>query len=229
MSTAWEPIEMQAMTYIKKDLSLDWDMKNRPAVFYNRMAAYMQWAIPYFNRPPEILLKLKNLTPPEFEDVDYAPLETQEAPVTIETGITGFDICSCGLLGKDQFGTKTYSPISCVYDGDSGDVVINTALTLDDMLSINLYKRGEFAADLNQTEQSILAYGIYAAWEHRFDNNALERTAKIRDSSFATISEASQTNSGTARQKEVMQQLFGMLRHYEQNKNYINTVLNADI
>lgn len=229
MSTAWEPIETQAMTYIKNDLSLDWDMKNRLAVFYNRMAAYMDWAIPLFNRPPEMLLKLQNLTAPDFEDVDYTPTEKQEAPVTIETGLTGFDICSCGLMGKDQFGNVTYSPVSCVYSAETGDVVVNIDLSPVDTLSINLYKSGEFAADLNRTEQTILAYGIYAAWEHRFDNNATERTSKIRDSSFTTISEASQTNSNTARQKEVMQQFYGMLRHYEENRNYIATVLSTNL
>lgn len=229
MSTAWEPIETQAMTYIKNDLSLDWDMKNRLAVFYNRMAAYMDWAIPLFNRPPEMLLKLQDLTAPDFEDVDYTPTEKQEAPVTIETNLTGFDICSCGLMGKDQFGNVTYSPVQCVYDAESGDVVINTALAAEDTLSINLYKSGEFAADLSRTEQTILAYAIYAAWEHRFDNNATERTSKIRDSSFTTISEASQTNSNTARQREVMQQFYGMLRHYEENRNYIATVLSTNL
>lgn len=229
MSTAWEPIETQAMTYIKNDLSLDWDMKNRLAVFYNRMAAYMEWAIPLFNRPPEILLKLRDITAPDFEDVDYTPTEAQEAPVTIETGLTGFDICSCGLVAKDQFGSAEYTPVSCVYDSASGDVVVNMALTADDTLSINLYKGGAFAADLNRTEQTILAYGIYAAWEHRFDNNAIERTSKIRDSSFTTISEASQTNANTARQREVMQQFYGMLRHYERNRNYIETVLSTSI
>ena len=229
MGTAWETIETQAMTYIKNDLSLDWDMKNRLAVFYNRMAAYMEWAIPLFNRPPEMLLKLSAVTPPEFEDVDYTPTVAQEAPATIETGLTGFDICSCGLIEKDQFGNVTYSPVSCVYSAETGDVVVNIDLTTGDTLSINLYKGGEFAADLNRTEQTILAYGVYAAWEHRFDNNAIERTAKIRDSSFTTISEASQTNSNTARQREVMQQFWGMLRHYEENRSYIATVLSTNI
>lgn len=224
MSTAWEPIETQAMTYIKNDLSLDWDMKNRLAVFYNRMAAYMEWAIPLFNRPPEMLLKLSRIAAPSFEDMDYTPTEAQEAPVTIETGVVGYDVCSCGLLGKDALGNVTYTPVQCVYDAESGDVVINRSLTTEDTLSMNFYLHGEFASDLNYTEKSILAYAIYAAWEHRFDNNAIERTSKIRDSSFTTISEASQTNANTARQREVMQQLYGMLRHYERNANYLQVV-----
>ena len=224
MSTNWEPIEIQAMTYIKNDLSLEWDMKNRLAVFYNRMAAYMEWAIPLFNRPPEMLVKLSGTAVPKFEDVDYTPTEAQEAPVTIETGIAGYDICSCGLLDKDTFGDVTYTPIQCLYHAESGDVVINHDLTADDTLSMNFYLHGEFSSDLNYTEKSILAFAVYAAWEHRFDNNAIERTAKIRDSSFTTTSEASQTNANTTRQKEVMRQLYGALRHYEQNSNYLEAL-----
>ena len=229
MSTAWEPIETQAMTYIKNDLSLDWDMKNRLAVFYNRMAAYMEWAIPLFDRPPEMLLKLRDITPPEFEDADYTPEEAKEAPVTIETGLTGFEVCSCGLMGKGQFGETTYTPVDSIYDATNGDVIVNITLEPEDTLSINLYRGGEFASELNCTEKAILAYGIYAAWEHRFDNNAIERTAKIRDGSFTTISEASQISANTARQREVMQELYGMLRNYEQNKNYLAAVMSADV
>ena len=64
MGTSWESIETRAMTYIKNDLSLEWDMKNRLPVFYNRMRAYMMEAIPLFSRPPEMLLKLKDYAVP---------------------------------------------------------------------------------------------------------------------------------------------------------------------
>lgn len=229
MATAWEPIEIQAKTYIKRDLELDWEAQNRPAVFYNRMAAYMKWSISLFNRPPDILLKLKDMTEPDFTDVDFTPTEDMESPAVINTGITGYDICSCGLIGKDAFGNTIYTPEPCEYNVLTGEVTINRGLTPADTLSLNFYKHGEFSEELNQTEQTILAYGIYCAWEHRFDNDAVERTSKIRDGSFSTISEASQTSANTARQKEVMQQLYGMMRQYESNRAYIATVLNGEI
>lgn len=227
MSTAWEGIEIQAMQYINNDLSLDWDRHNRLAVFYNRMADYMQWAITYFNRPPEMLAKLAELTPPRFEDMEYSPetdLTAGENGVTIETGYTGFDVCSTGFTGTDPYGNPTYTPVMSIYDPASGSVILNTDIKAEQVLSINLYKSGEFAAELSRTEQSILAFAIYAAWEHRFDNNALERTAKIRDAAFSTISEASHMQANTARQKQVMEELYGMLRQYEMNLAYLEVV-----
>lgn len=227
MSTAWEGIEIQAMQYINNDLSLDWDRKNRLAVFYNRMAGYMQWAISYFDRPPEMLAKLNELTEPEFEDVEYSSESGQTAGengVTIATEYTGFDVCSTGFMGTDPYGNPTYTPVMSIYNGDTGEVILNTDIKAGQVLSINLYKSGEFEADLSRTEQSILAFAIYAAWEHRFDNNALERTAKIRDASFTTISEASHMQANTARQKHVMEELYAMLRQYEINKAYLEVV-----
>ena len=66
-------------------------------------------------------------------------------------------------------------------------------------------------------------------YEKRFDNNIIERASKVRDASFTTISEASQTASGTARQTAVDSQLFDKLRKYEQDAVYYKTVLNQDI
>ena len=68
MGTAWETIETQAMTYIQNDISLVWDMRNRLPVFYNRMLSYMREAIPLFNRPAEMVVRLAQNTPPEFTD-----------------------------------------------------------------------------------------------------------------------------------------------------------------
>lgn len=227
MSTAWEGIEIQAMQYINNDLSLDWDRKNRLAVFYNRMAGYMQWAISYFDRPPEMTAKLSKYTAAEFEDLDWVFENSEyvgESGVEISTGMTGYDICSAGLIGTDPYGNPTYSPLQCIYDSNSGDVLFNTDMSAGQTVSLNFYKSGYFEANLSYQEQSILAFAIYAAWEHRFDNNALERTAKIRDASFTTISEASHMSANTARQKHVMEELYGMLRQYEMNQAYLEVV-----
>lgn len=224
MSTAWEPIEIQAMTYIKNDASLDWDRTNRLAVFYNRMADYMRWAMFYFDRPPEMLAILNDYTEPQFEDMDYTVAATSEAPTTIESGALGYDVCSIGITGVDPYGNPTYEPLMCIYDSVSGDVVVNASLTEGQTISLNFYKSGSFNQKLNRAAQGILAFGIYAAWEHRFDNNALERTAKIRDASFTTISEASHMNSNTVRQKHVMDEFYSKLRQYEQNQAYFRVV-----
>ena len=221
MGTTWEQIETQAMTYIKNDLSLDWDMENRLPVYYNRMAGYMRAAIPKFNRPPQMLAKLKQYTAPLFDDFDDTAESDIPAPATIQTGKTGFEICSAGIRGTDSYGNPSYTPLTMTdYNSETGAVTLAEGITAGQTIAFDFYASGRFAQTLNDTEADILAYCIYNVWEHRFDNNAIERQSKIRDSSFTTISEASQTDAGTRRQKEVDSQLFAMMRAYEQNLEY---------
>lgn len=226
MGTTFEQLECQAMTYIKNDLSLDWDLKNRLPVFYRRMWNYMQAAIPLFNKPPVMLTRLHAYTEPQYSDVLMAVSEVSESgTVTIETGITEMDICSAGIVTEDEFGNPQYLPLTVdSYDAETGTVVISGTISVGDEVDIDFYKSGEFTAELNPTECDILAFCIYDVWEHRFDNNALERASKIRDANFTTISEASQTNAGTDRQREVDSQLFDKLRMYEQTAVYLKTV-----
>ena len=231
MGTAFEQIECQAMTYIKNDLSLDWDMQNRLPVFYRRMWNYMLAAIPLFNKPPVMLSRLHSYTEPEYSDVLFqVETEPQNGQITAETGITGMDICSAGIVSEDEFGNPSYFPLTVVsYNAETGTVVISGGISLGDEIDIDFYASGSFAEMLNPTECDILAFCIYDVWEHRFDNNALERASKIRDANFTTISEASQTAAGTERQKEVDSQLFDKLRMYEQTAAYMKTVANSPL
>lgn len=227
MGTAFEQIECAAMTYIKNDMSLDWDLKNRLPVFYRRMWNYMQAALPLFNKPPTMLARLHSYTAPEYSDMLFTVNDEPDGPITVESGITGMDICSAGIVTEDEFGNPTYLPLTVdSYDAETGDVIISGQISLGDEIDIDFYKSGFLAADLNATEIDILAFCIYDVWEHRFDNNALERASKIRDANFTTISEASQTNAGTDRQKAVDSQLFDKLRMYEMNAAYMKTVAN---
>lgn len=231
MGTTFEQIECHAMTYIKNDLSLDWDLQNRLPVFYRRMWNYMQAAIPLFNKPPTMMTRLHRITAPEYSDVLFTVSElSADTTVTVETEITEMDLCSAGIVTEDEFGNPQYLPLTVdSYDAETGTVIISGAVTIGDEIDIDFYKSGSFDAELNATECDILAFCIYDVWEHRFDNNALERASKIRDANFTTISEASQTNAGTERQKEVDSQLFDKLRMYEQTAAYMKTVANAPL
>lgn len=220
MSTSWEELEIRATTFIKNDLSLDWDKANRLPVFFNRMKAYMIEAIPKFNRPPEMLEKLAAYTAPQFESVSYTTVEGENQ--TVDTGVTGATVFSVGIIEEDDFGDVQYAPVAnAEYNAETGIVTLTGAFEAGSQVEIDLYTGGTFEADLNETEKGILAFAIYNRYEHRFDNDVLERQAKIRDSAFTTISEASQTQAGTARQKEVDAQLYGMLRAYQDNVEYL--------
>ena len=230
MGTSFEQIECQAMTYIKNDLSLDWDLKNRLPVFYRRMWNYMQAAIPLFNKPPVMMTRLRKMTEPEYSDVLFTVSEVTDNTFTVETEIEGMDICSAGIVTEDEFGNPQYLPLTVdSYDAETGTVTVSGAIAEGDEVDIDFYKSGSFDIELNPTECDILAFCIYDVWEHRFDNNALERASKIRDANFTTISEASQTNAGTDRQREVDSQLFDKLRMYEMNAAYLKTVAKSPL
>ena len=223
MGTSWEELEIRATTFIKNDLSLEWDKANRLPVFFNRMKAYMIEAIPKFNRPPEMLVKLAAYTEPQFDSVSYTTVELEEGQTEqeIDTGITGADFVTAGIVAEDQFGDVQFTPVQINYDSATGYAALEGDYAEGIAIEVDLYTSGSFDADLNDTEKGILAFAIYNRYEHRFDNDVLERQAKIRDSAFTTISEASQTQAGTARQREVDSQLYGMLRAYQDNVEYL--------
>lgn len=227
MGTQFEPIETMAMTYIKNDISLDFDLKNRLPVFYWRMWGYMQVAIPLFNRPPEMLLRLKNYTEPQFTDLIYTQDDGTDEAVEIATEVTGYDLCSAGIVAEDEYGEWSYTPLESSYDSETGVVTIPNGLESGTEVQLDFYTSGAFESTLNATEIEILAFAINDVWEHRFDNNVIERISKIRDSSFTTISEASQTQANTARQKLVDSQLFAKMRAYQDNLEYMRLTNNG--
>ena len=231
MGTTFEEIECLAMTYIKNDMSLDWDLKYRLPVFYRRMWNYMQAAKPLFNRPPQMISRLKDYTEPQYSDVLFPVTGIGEGgTVTADTGITGMDICSAGVVSEDDLGNPSYLPLTVEsYNAETGVVVLSGNVSYGEEIDIDFYKSGALDAELTDPEKDILAFCVYAVYEKRFDNNILERQSKVRDANFTTISEASQTAAGTSRQTAVDSQLFDKLRKYEQDAVYYKTVLQQSI
>ena len=229
MGTSWEEIEGMAVTYIKNDPELNFNLANRRPVFFNTMTAFMKLAVPLFNRPPEILVKLRDHTEPDFGDVEIELQELTVGEFTADTGLTGYDICSAGIITEDKFGRMVYEPVKVTgYDSTAGTVTMNGNYPAGTVITVECYKGAEFRAELNDTEKQILAYAIYDVYEHRFDNDVLERMMKINDRNFTTRSEAGHMQANTARQKEVDRQLWGMMRAYQDNIEYLNIVKNAN-
>lgn len=225
MGTSFEKIETRAMMYIKNDITLDQDLITRRPVFYNRMKSYMMAGKAYFNKPPKMPTVLNNYSEPKFQEIFYTAETTMTAPATITTEETAYDICSVGTIRDDVYGVPQYTAIEVVsYDSETGQVTINADLEEGEEIVLDFYKSGEFNADLDDEQIEILAYCVYVAWENRFENNVLERAAKIRDSGFTPISEASHMDANTNRNKQVMDVLQDWLRRYEQNCKYIEVV-----
>ena len=223
MGTTWEQVETAALTYIKNDISLNNDLAERLPVFYNRMAAYMRAGMAKFNRPPEMQVILSNTTEPDFDSYVYEPEDDIDAGGTIvQQEFAGYDICSVGIVGEDSVGTPIYTPVAVTaYDGETGTITVGESVFAGTALTVDLYKSAEFAETLTNQQIDILANCLLNAYEHRFDNNILERTPKIRDGAFTTVSEASTTQANTARQSLLDDELNDMLRAYEQQREYM--------
>jgi len=218
LGTSWSAIIADyGYPLIQNDFSLDWDLANRPAVFWNRVSGLFKISIPLFNRPPEQRTRLKDNTPHSFTDYEYISATVQTGPVTIDTGIEDYELCSCGLVGVDDCNTPYYTPLTATYDADTGEVVIAEDLTENDVVDCNFFTSGTFTPDLSEEEKSILGQCFYVVYERRFDNDVAERRGKIHDNTFNTTNEGTLTNANTERQKFVDPQLFDMLRAYEQN------------
>ena len=224
MGTTFETIETRAMMYIKNDITLDQDLTTRLPLFYNRMKSYMMAGKSYFNKPPQMQLVLSAYEAPLFDEYFYMPDEDETAPIVVETSATGYDIVSVGIISEDVYGVPQFTPIAGEYDTETGNVTINQDIKKDTNVVIDLYKSGAFEAELTDEQIEILAYCVYVAWENRFINNVIERTAKIRDSGFSPISEASHMAAKTERIKLANDTLQDMLRHYEQNWKYVEVV-----
>ena len=225
MGTLFETIETRAMTYIKNDMSLDQDLTQRLPLFYNRMKAYLLAGKAYFNKPPKMTYILSHYSAPEFEEIFYTPDQDEVAPVTIESGALGYDIYSAGLVQEDVYGVPEYIPLEVEsYDKETGNIVINSNLAKGSNVVLDFYKSGEFEDELTDEQIEIFAYAVYVAWENRFINNVIERTAKIRDSGFSPISEASHMEANTERIKHANDTLQDMLRRYEQNDKYMEII-----
>ena len=223
MGTTWEQVETASMTYIKNDISLNNDLQNRLPVFYNRMAAYMRAGMAKFSRPPEMQVTMSNTTEPDFDSFVYAPEDDIDEGGTItQEDFVGYDICSVGIVSADSVGTPIYTPVLVTaYESDTGTITVGESVLSGTELTIDLYKSAEFTETLTNQQIDILANCILNAYEHRFDNNVLERTAKIRDGGFSTVSEASTTQANTARQRLLDEELNDMLRAYEQQMAYM--------
>lgn len=225
MGTSFEKIETKAMMYIKNDITLDQDLTTRLPLFYNRMKAYLMAGKSYFNKPPVMQPLLSAYTEPLFEEVFYVAESPQEAPATINTGVMGYDIASAGIIKDDVYGVPQYTALPVkTYDPETGDVRLDVGVDAGEEVVLDFYKSGSFNADLDDEQIEILAYCVYVAWELRFENNVIERSAKIRDSGFTPISEASQMDANTERNKQVMDILQDWLRRYEQNCKYLEIV-----
>lgn len=227
MGTPWTEIICNYAMPVMDDVRLIDQMGENPALFFRRMALYMDLAIPIVSRPPELDSYLNyELVKPVYDDMIWrSTSESLEGETTVETTMTGYDLFSCSLREVDESGVVTSTPVSGVtYDPETGTVVFPQQETVGLEYNVDFYTDGSFYYDLTEAQKRILGLAVGVVWDERFSRNWLNLTMKVKDASFDTVNESNYM-------REVQNRLFmnrhllnDELRKYEQDVAYKNTV-----
>jgi hypothetical protein len=202
-------------------------MGENPALFFRRMALYMDLAIPMVSRPPELDSYLNyELVKPVYDDMIWrSTSESLEGETTVETSMIGYELFSCSLREVDDSGVVTSTPVSGVtYDPETGTIVFPQQETVGLEYNVDFYTDGSFFYDLTEAQKRLLGLAVGVVWDERFSRNWLNLTMKVKDASFDTVNESNYM-------REVQNRLFmnrhllnDELRKYEQDVAYKNTV-----
>lgn len=227
MGTPWTEIICNYAMPVMDDVRLIDQMGENPALFFRRMALYMDLAIPMVSRPPELDFYLNyELVKPVYDDMIWrSTSESLEGETTVETTMTGYDLFSCSLREVDESGVVTSMPVSGVtYDPETGTVVFPKQETVGLEYNVDFYTDGSFYYDLTEAQKRLLGLAVGVVWDERFSRNWLNITMKVKDASFDTVNESNYM-------REVQNRLFmnrhllnDELRKYEQDVAYKNTV-----
>lgn len=227
MGTPWTEIICNYAMPVMDDVRLIDQMGENPALFFRRMALYMDLAIPMVSRPPELDSYLNyELVKPVYDDMIWrSTSESLEGETTVETSMIGYELFSCSLREVDDSGVVTSTPVSGVtYDHETGTVVFPKQETVGLEYNVDFYTDGSFYYELTEAQKRLLGLAIGVVWDERFSRNWLNLTMKVKDASFDTVNESSYM-------REVQNRLFmnrhllnDELRKYEQDVAYKNTV-----
>lgn len=215
--TAIADVIEQAMVYID-DIRLQEQLAVNPALFYRRMADYVNAAMPLLSSPPQLFEYVNNeYAAPEYTDAYWtSTVESTVGETVIDTGAIGYDLCS--VVSLDSENNATAYP-DATYDSETGEVTFPRQTSSEINYEIDFYKDGE-TADLTPTMIRLFALAIAIVWDERFSNSWLNITQKIKDSSFQTVNESTYMDKLTNRQKENRQRFQDEMRKYEQNSAY---------
>ena len=211
---------------LQDDIRLQGELAENPAGFLRKMALYMKNASPRFNRPPEAKEWLKH-TDPEWGDWSTVTEQLMNPGETLETGMTGFDMMSAGIVEEDDLGTPYYRTLDADYAPETGIVTVNEVVEAGRKLQCDFYTDGTFDYELTEEMKEILGQCVQYVWELRFNNDFLSRTQKIHDDSFTTGNESNWIAKGTERLKTIYGQLNSALVSFEQGLAAMETLPRA--
>lgn len=219
--TGWSQVIAKAKVLID-DVRWDRELAVDPARFYRAKSDYVLLALPLLNRPPNLQAAIKNgMALPQYDSYSYPITEDISGNLTIETGMTGYEIASVVIRGADGI---SETPVTAfVYDADSGNVKAEITASAGQSVEIDFYTDGQFA-DLSDTQMRLFALAVAVVWDERFDNNWLNMQQKIHDSSFSTANEGNYAEKISQRRERNRAAFTEELKQYEQNVAYLSRV-----
>lgn len=219
--TGWSQVIAKAKVLID-DVRWDRELAVDPARFYRAKSDYVRLALPLLNRPPNLQAAIKNgMTLPQYDSYSYPVTEDISGSVTIETGMTGFEIASVTIRDADGI---SETPVTAIdYDAESGNIKAEITASAGQSVEIDFYTDGQFA-DLSDTQMRLFALAVAVVWDERFDNNWLNMQQKIHDSSFSTANEGNYAEKISQRRERNRAAFTEELKQYEQNVAYLSRV-----
>lgn len=223
MGTAYSEIICDYFMVQQEDVRLQEELAENAAGFFRKMALYMKNAIPLFNRPPEAKEWLKH-TDPAWEDFETVAEGTLNPGDEIDTGVTGYELCSVGVILTDDLGTPYYRAVKAEYDAETGKVTVAEPIADGCAVSVDFYTDGKFEYELTEEMKNILGICVQYVWEKRFNNDFLTRTPKIKDDSFDVGNEANWIAKGSERMRILYGQMNSALVSFEQGLAAMETL-----
>jgi hypothetical protein len=219
--TGWSQVITKAKVLID-DVRWDRELAVDPARFYRAKSDYVLLALPLLNRPPNLQAAIKNgMAIPQYNSYSYPLSEDISGNLTIETGMTGYEIASVVIRGTDGISETPVADFA--YDAESGNVKAEITASAGQSVEIDFYTDGQFA-DLSDTILRLFALAVAVVWDERFDNNWLNMQQKIHDSSFSTANEGNYAEKISQRRERNRAAFTEELKQYEQNVAYLSRV-----
>lgn len=227
--TTWADVVAAGLIQID-DVRLEEQMAVSPAQFFRRMSAIIKQATPLLSRPPELLSYITNgEVVSTFDDYEWQSTEASvEAPVTLETGKIGYDLCSVTVRIENPNGTISILPYTgATYNAATGEVSMPQQSDSGINYDFDFYTDGTFP-DLTPSQLRLFALAIAVVWDERFSRTWLNLQMKIKDESFSTVNEANYAEKITRRLHDNRIAFNDELRWYEQLCAYHNAFKNQN-
>lgn len=228
MATTWADVVAASLVQID-DVRLEEQMTVSPAQFYRRMSAIIEQAIPLLAKPPELLTYVTaSMELPNYDDYEWtSDAASTLAPTSVQTGMTGFDLCSVTKREQRPNGTISLIPYpSAAYDPETGIVTMPVQPSAGIGYDFDFYTDGVFPT-LTETQTRLMALAVAVVWDERFSRNWLNMTAKIHDDSFQTVNESNYIGQVTKRLHDNRIAFGNELRAYEQLCAYTGVFRNT--